>query len=88
MVQASFDTVVLAIIVIGAFLFAVRLSMKVRRHVAASKQHIDERTKSVHEKTEHLHKRVNELHETAKTKIDKDYLDRRLDGLMDLLKQG
>lgn len=87
MVEASFDTVILAIIVIGAFLFAVRLSFKVRKHVSQSKKHIDERTKSMHEKTAHLHKRVSELHETAKTKIDMQYLDRRLDGLMDLLKQ-
>ena len=79
-------TIAFALVTLAAFAWIVRLGFQVRHGVHSHSQHLHDRIDDLEEAALKLRKDMDGLSVDLNDKIDAEYLEKRVDGLIDLIK--
>ena len=88
MVELSGVTIVLLVVTIGLFILLARLVYRLRKDLMVRSSVVEERVLAIEKQTIGLKRLLHELDDKLDAKIDSKYLEKRIDGLIKLIKKS
>ncbi len=77
----------LGVLILGVFIYMVKVVLDLQSAISASVRRVEDKLSALEQSASQVNSDVSEMKRSVNDKVDRSYVERRLEGLADLLKR-